>query len=77
MEFYSSGAAPTKNEVAMKNAMDAALADLDVDADHSDAEMEDAEAAKPKEEKKEKKEKKERKKEKKDKKEKKEKKNKD
>jgi hypothetical protein len=36
--------------------MDAVLADLDVDADQSDAEMEDAEVAEAKEEKKEKKE---------------------
>ncbi|KAE8162724.1 hypothetical protein BDV40DRAFT_156131 [Aspergillus tamarii] len=70
LEFYATGAAPTKNEIAMKNAMDAVLADMDIDADQSDEEMEDAEA----ESKKEKKDKKEKKKEKKEKSEKKEKK---
>ncbi|BCS22233.1 snoRNP complex protein NOP56 [Aspergillus puulaauensis] len=55
LEFYASGAPPTKNEVAMKNAMDSVLAGMDVDGDESDAEV------------KEKKEKKEKKKEKKDK----------
>ncbi|KAL4942267.1 hypothetical protein BDV06DRAFT_222359 [Aspergillus oleicola] len=61
LEFYASGAPPTKNEVAMKNAMDAVLAGMDVDGDDSDAEMKDVD------EKKEKKDKKEKKKEKKDK----------
>ncbi|MCJ1481898.1 snoRNP complex protein nop56 [Schaereria dolodes] len=45
LEFYSSGASPTKNELAMKNAMDLVLADIDI-ADptagaESDAEMAD------------------------------------
>ncbi|MCJ1308666.1 snoRNP complex protein nop56 [Agyrium rufum] len=31
LEFYASGAPPTKNEVAMRNAMDSVLADMDVD----------------------------------------------
>ncbi|KAJ5808596.1 hypothetical protein N7474_009865 [Penicillium riverlandense] len=59
LEFYVSGAAPTKNETAMKSAMDAVLADINVDVDGSDAEMEDV--AEPKKEKKEKKDKKEKK----------------
>ncbi|KAL9120479.1 MAG: hypothetical protein Q9187_002965 [Circinaria calcarea] len=33
LEFYASGATPTKNELAMKGAMDSVLADLDVDMD--------------------------------------------
>ncbi|CAI7647638.1 unnamed protein product [Penicillium bialowiezense] len=62
LEFYTSGAAPTKNEVAMKSAMDAVLADLDdVEGEQSDAEMEDADVAEAKKEKKDKKEKKEKK----------------
>ncbi|KAL4897803.1 hypothetical protein BDV59DRAFT_198070 [Aspergillus ambiguus] len=69
LEFYSTGVAPTKNEVAMKNAMDAVLADMDIDGEESDEEMQEAPAAESKKEKKDKKEKKE-KKEKKDKKEK-------
>ncbi|KAK1142175.1 Nucleolar protein 56 [Aspergillus melleus] len=60
LDFYATGAAPTKNEVAMKDAMDALLADIDVEADQSDEEMEDADAE-SKEEKKEKKEKKDKK----------------
>ncbi|KAK6536261.1 snoRNP complex protein nop56 [Arthrobotrys megalospora] len=44
LNFYATGAAPTKNEVAMKNAMDLALADIDVDVDAgSDEEMDDDE----------------------------------
>ncbi|KAL4985010.1 hypothetical protein BDW68DRAFT_165909 [Aspergillus falconensis] len=60
LEFYATGAAPTKNEVAMKNAMDAVLASMDVDGDDSDAEMKDVDVEKKneKEKKKEKKEKK-------------------
>jgi nucleolar protein 56 len=61
LEFYSTGAAPTKNEVAMKSAMDAVLAGIDVDVDESDEEMEDVDAKKEKKEKKDKKEKKEKK----------------
>ncbi|PYI19739.1 protein SIK1 [Aspergillus violaceofuscus CBS 115571] len=65
LEFYATGAAPTKNEVAMKNAMDALLADMDIDAEQSDDEMKDAESdkedKKAKKEKKEKKDKKEKK----------------
>lgn len=80
LEFYASGAAPMKNEVAMvsqnsavlvrkcrsltpfeKSAMDAVLADMDIDADHSDAEMKDADAEPEKSEKKQKKDKKEKK----------------
>ncbi|KAL3482392.1 hypothetical protein BJX99DRAFT_1791 [Aspergillus californicus] len=38
LEFYASGAAPTKNEVAMKNAMDSVLADVNIDVDESDSE---------------------------------------
>ncbi|RVX72464.1 Nucleolar protein 56 [Exophiala mesophila] len=46
LEFYSSGAQPTKNEIAMKNAMDKILEDLDVnDAADADEEMFDAEPA--------------------------------
>ncbi|KAJ9196595.1 hypothetical protein DTO027B5_1560 [Paecilomyces variotii] len=73
LEFYVSGAAPTKNEVAMKSAMDDILADIEVDEQHSDVDMEDADEKAEKKEKKDKKEKKE-KKEKKDKEEKKDKK---
>ncbi|KAI9777678.1 MAG: snoRNP complex protein nop56 [Geoglossum umbratile] len=42
LEFYASGTAPTKNEVAMKTAMDSVLADINIDnpAD-SDEEMVD------------------------------------
>ncbi|KAI9929217.1 hypothetical protein ASPWEDRAFT_168943 [Aspergillus wentii DTO 134E9] len=62
LEFYATGAAPMKNELAMKNAMDAVLADMDIDDDQSDDEMKDAKAETPKkEEKKEKKDKKEKK----------------
>ncbi|KAK2808383.1 snoRNP complex protein nop56 [Emmonsiellopsis sp. PD_5] len=66
LEFYATGAAPTKNEIAMKNAMDSVLADIDVDAAGSDVEMKDAEEVtkaekKSKKEKKEKKDKKEKK----------------
>ena len=32
LDFYASGAQPTKNEVAMKNAMDETLAQMDIDA---------------------------------------------
>merc|ERR1712093_504786 len=46
LEFYSSGAQPTKNEVAMKNAMDQVLADMDIDEpSKADVEMFDAEPA--------------------------------
>ncbi|EKG16914.1 hypothetical protein MPH_05895 [Macrophomina phaseolina MS6] len=38
LEFYRSGVPPTKNEVAMKNAMDKVLADIDVDEAGSDDE---------------------------------------
>ncbi|KEF58818.1 uncharacterized protein A1O9_03661 [Exophiala aquamarina CBS 119918] len=67
LEFYSSGTQPTKNEVAMKDAMDKVLEDLDVDATVVDEEMFDVEPTavqkqekrkKDKSEKKEKKEKK-------------------
>ncbi|RAO65306.1 uncharacterized protein BHQ10_001318 [Talaromyces amestolkiae] len=63
LEFYASGAPPTKNEIAMKSAMDSILADMDVDEpEDSDVEMDDEEkpkkAKKEKEAKKEKKEKK-------------------
>ncbi|KAJ5986078.1 Nucleolar protein 56 [Penicillium sp. IBT 35674x] len=58
LEFYATGAAPTKNEVAMKNAMDAVLAGMD-DVNGSDDEMEDVSPKKEKKEKKDKKEKKE------------------
>ncbi|KAF3926311.1 hypothetical protein AA313_de0200775 [Arthrobotrys entomopaga] len=89
LNFYATGAAPTKNEVAMKNAMDLVLADIDVDGDaDSDEDMDDVDTSKfekreihgkdeekaEKKEKKEKKDKKEKKKDKKDKEEKKEKK---
>ncbi|KAJ5888489.1 Nucleolar protein 56 [Penicillium taxi] len=56
LEFYNSGAAPTKNEVAMKNAMDAILADVN-DIDGSDDEMVDVDASPAKKEKKHKKDK--------------------
>jgi nucleolar protein 56 len=53
LEFYASGAPPTKNEIAMKSAMDSILADMDVDEpEDSDVEMGDEE--KPKKAKKEK-----------------------
>ncbi|KAJ9496702.1 Nucleolar protein 56 [Exophiala xenobiotica] len=46
LEFYSSGTQPMKNEVAMKNAMDKVLADMDIDEpSKADAEMFDAEPA--------------------------------
>ncbi|ODH39600.1 hypothetical protein ACO22_01842 [Paracoccidioides brasiliensis] len=61
LEFYATGAAPTKNEVAMKNAMDSVLADIEVDGADSDVEMQDAGEAAEKKEKKSKKEKKEKK----------------
>ncbi|PWY72832.1 pre-rRNA processing nucleolar protein Sik1 [Aspergillus eucalypticola CBS 122712] len=61
LDFYATGAAPTKNEVAMKNAMDAVLADMDIDGAESDAEMQDAEEKAEKKDKKEKKEKKDKK----------------
>ncbi|MCJ1404260.1 snoRNP complex protein nop56 [Xylographa trunciseda] len=45
LEFYASGAPPTKNETAMKNAMDSVLADIDVEDStvniDSDTEMAD------------------------------------
>ncbi|KAI9834256.1 MAG: snoRNP complex protein nop56 [Sarea resinae] len=43
LEFYASGTAPTKNEIAMKSAMDSVLADIDIDepAAASDEEMAD------------------------------------
>ncbi|MCJ1301732.1 snoRNP complex protein nop56 [Hypocenomyce scalaris] len=45
LEFYASGAPPTKNEMAMRNAMDSILADIDVEdptaGGDSDAEMAD------------------------------------
>ncbi|KAI9676927.1 MAG: snoRNP complex protein nop56 [Caeruleum heppii] len=41
LEFYNTGAAPTKNADAMKAAMDSVLADINVDDDGSDAEMAD------------------------------------
>ncbi|KAI1614962.1 hypothetical protein EDD37DRAFT_401326 [Exophiala viscosa] len=44
LEFYSSGTQPTKNEVAMKDAMDKVLADMDVDEPaKADEEMFDVE----------------------------------
>ncbi|KAK7558972.1 putative pre-rRNA processing nucleolar protein Sik1 [Phyllosticta citricarpa] len=52
LEFYQSGTPPTKNEIAMKNAMDQVLAGMDVDDDASD---EEAPAKKEKKEKKSKK----------------------
>ncbi|OAX85141.1 hypothetical protein ACJ72_00476 [Emergomyces africanus] len=61
LEFYATGAAPTKNEVAMKNAMDSVLADINVDGVGSDVEMNDADEAAEMKSKKEKKEKKEKK----------------
>ncbi|PYH63565.1 snoRNP complex protein NOP56 [Aspergillus vadensis CBS 113365] len=61
LDFYATGAAPTKNEVAMKNAMDAVLADMDIDGAESDAEMQDADEKAEKKDKKEKKEKKDKK----------------
>ncbi|KAI4244890.1 MAG: hypothetical protein L6R40_002796 [Gallowayella cf. fulva] len=46
LAFYDSGATPTKNEMAMRNAMDNVLADLNVDDPtaqiHNDIEMADA-----------------------------------
>ncbi|KAI4134946.1 MAG: hypothetical protein LQ347_001104 [Umbilicaria vellea] len=45
LEFYASGAPPTKNEMAMRNAMDSVLADINVDdptaGGNSDVEMAD------------------------------------
>ncbi|KAK6384878.1 uncharacterized protein PV06_08962 [Exophiala oligosperma] len=44
LDFYASGAQPTKNEVAMKSAMDKILADMDIDEpSKADVEMFDAE----------------------------------
>ncbi|EYE98190.1 snoRNP complex protein NOP56 [Aspergillus ruber CBS 135680] len=57
LDFYATGAAPTKNEVAMKNAMDSVLADMD----DIDEDMEDIVESPKKEEKKEKKDKKDKK----------------
>ncbi|MCJ1331526.1 snoRNP complex protein nop56 [Thelotrema lepadinum] len=75
LDFYTTGTAPTKNEVAMKGAMDALLADIDVadptaDADQDEEMADIAPRAVQKEEKKkrDKKDKKERKEEKKEKK---------
>jgi len=46
LEFYASGAPPTKNETAMKNAMDSILADIDVDSTaHVDSDTEMADIA--------------------------------
>ncbi|KAJ6264688.1 hypothetical protein Dda_0837 [Drechslerella dactyloides] len=51
LNFYATGATPTKNETAMKNAMDLALQDLaidvdeDEDEDEDDDEMEDADTS--------------------------------
>jgi nucleolar protein 56 len=67
LEFYSSGAQPTKNEAAMKDAMDKVLADVDIDEpEKADVQMFDAgpksvqgQEKKKKDKKKEKKEKKE------------------
>ncbi|KAG9230310.1 hypothetical protein BJ875DRAFT_385426 [Amylocarpus encephaloides] len=39
LDFYATGAAPTKNEDSMKSAMDAVLADIKVDGPSEDAEM--------------------------------------
>jgi nucleolar protein 56 len=39
LDFYSSGTQPTKNETAMKNAMDAVLAKVEIDGNDSDEEM--------------------------------------
>ncbi|KAL7276470.1 Nucleolar protein 56 [Rhizina undulata] len=75
LEFYANGAAPTKNQDAMKSAMDAVLADIAVEADGDDDEEDkDMEDIVPKKSKKEKKEEKAAKSEKKEKKEKKDKK---
>lgn len=41
LEFYATGAAPTKNEDAMKSAMDAVLGDINVEDPTADAEMAD------------------------------------
>ncbi|TGZ81590.1 pre-rRNA processing nucleolar protein-like protein Sik1 [Ascodesmis nigricans] len=59
LEFYATGAAPTKNQDAMKAAMDSVLGDINVDVDEEEA---PAKAKEPKKEKKDKKEKKEKKK---------------
>ncbi|KAK8217958.1 putative pre-rRNA processing nucleolar protein Sik1 [Phyllosticta capitalensis] len=56
LEFYQNGTPPTKNEVAMKNAMDQVLAGMDIDEDASDDEA--PAKAEKKDKKKEKKEKK-------------------
>jgi len=62
LEFYSSGAQPTKNEVAMKDAMDKVLADMDIDEpENADAEMFDAEPQSVQKQEKKKKDKKEKK----------------
>ncbi|KAI1939992.1 Nucleolar protein 56 [Ophidiomyces ophidiicola] len=58
LEFYTTGAAPTKNETAMKSAMDSLLADIKIDAEGSDVEMDDTAEVTQREEKKSKKEKK-------------------
>ncbi|RMD43040.1 hypothetical protein DV735_g2094, partial [Chaetothyriales sp. CBS 134920] len=43
LEFYASGAPPTKNEVAMKTAMDAVLDSMDIDVADDDSEAEQKE----------------------------------
>ncbi|KAL0260680.1 Nucleolar protein 56 [Diplodia seriata] len=53
LEFYRTGVAPTKNEVAMKNAMDKVLGDIEVDA--GEASEDEKPAKKEKKEKKSKK----------------------
>ncbi|KAI5292325.1 snoRNP complex protein nop56 [Ascosphaera acerosa] len=50
LNFYATGAPPTKNEVAMRNAMDAVLGDINIDVaddkdDDNDVEMKDDTAA--------------------------------
>ncbi|KAL2057812.1 hypothetical protein ABVK25_002196 [Lepraria finkii] len=72
LKFYDSGAAPTKNEQAMRNAMDSVLADIDVEDPtakvDSDKDMADVVPRAEQEQEKQKKDKKEKKKEKKEKK---------
>jgi len=41
LDFYATGAAPTKNEDAMKSAMDAVLGDINIEDPTADTEMAD------------------------------------
>ncbi|KAI5793224.1 hypothetical protein EDC01DRAFT_655606 [Geopyxis carbonaria] len=55
LDFYANGTAPTKNQDAMKSAMDSVLADIQVETADADDDDEDVAMAEPKKEKKDKK----------------------